>query len=171
MDNINTSVLTTHFSGKDTSRSAQTAAVPVTSRAIVNTPQQSEATTSDKSKQLQPDQLVLSEEARAKSAEAEASTKEKDEEKKSIDASSLSGAMSPAEAAAAEKAKESDLETQIRELSMEILELSVKVQMLQDREDKASVKERQSLEVDLAMKKGKLEALLEQKLQQAGAGQ
>ena len=54
---------------------------------------------------------------------------------------------------------------------MEILELSVKVQMLQDKEDKASVKERQSLEVDLAMKKGKLEALLEQKLQQAGAGQ
>ncbi|HBY88519.1 MAG TPA: hypothetical protein DEO86_21925, partial [Colwellia sp.] len=128
-------------------------------------------TSSDKSKQLQPDQLALSEEARTKSAEAEANTEEKDVGKTSIDASSLRGAMSPAEAAAAEKAKESDLDTQIRELSMEILELSVKVQMLQDKEDKASIKERQSLEVDLAMKKGKLEALLEQKLQQAGAVQ
>jgi hypothetical protein len=171
MDNINTSVLTTHFSGTDTSRSAQTATVPVTSTPIVNTSQQPAATSSDKSKQLQPDQLALSEEARTKSAEAEANTEEKDVGKTSIDASSLRGAMSPAEAAAAEKAKESDLDTQIRELSMEILELSVKVQMLQDKEDKASIKERQSLEVDLAMKKGKLEALLEQKLQQAGAVQ
>ena len=85
--------------------------------------------------------------------------------------SSLSGAMSPEEAAAAEKAKESDIDKQIRELSMEILELSVKVQMLQDKEDKESVKERQSLEVDLAVKKGKLEALLDTKLQQAGSGQ
>ena len=171
MDNINTSVLTTHFSGTDTSRPAQTAAVPVTSTPIVNTSQQSAATSSDKSKQLQPDQLALSEEARTKSAEAEANTEEKDVGKTSIDASSLRGAMSPAEAAAAEKAKESDIDKQIRELSMEILELSVKVQMLQDKEDKASIKERQSLEVDLAMKKGKLEALLEQKLQQAGAVQ
>ena len=171
MDNINTSVLTTHFSGTDTSRSAQTTTVPVTSKAIVSTPQQSEATTSDKSKQLQPDQLALSEEARAKSAEAEVNTEEKDVRKTSIDASSLRGVMSPAEAAAAEKAKESDLDKQIRELSMEILELSVKVQMLQDKEDKESVKERQSLEVDLAVKKGKLEALLDTKLQQAGSGQ
>jgi len=170
MDSINTSVLTTQFSGADTSRSAQTATVPVTSTPIVNTPQQVDVTIPDKSKQLQPDKLALSEEAKAKSAEAEAGTKEKSEDNKSIDASSLSGAMSPEEAAAAEKAKESDLDTQIRELSMEILELSVKVQMLQDKEDKASVKELQSLEIDLAMKKGKLEALLEQKLQQASAG-
>ncbi len=43
--------------------------------------------------------------------------------------------------------------------------------MLQDKEDKESVKERQSLEVDLAMKKGELEATLDRKLQQASAGQ
>ncbi|KGJ94448.1 hypothetical protein [Colwellia psychrerythraea] len=43
--------------------------------------------------------------------------------------------------------------------------------MLQDKEDKESIKERQSLEVDLAMKEGELEALLDAKLQQASAGQ
>jgi len=78
--------------------------------------------------------------------------------------------MTAEEAAAAEKAKESDLDKKIRELSMEILELSVKIQMLQDKEDKESVKERQSLEVDLAIKKGELEATMDRKLQQAAAG-
>jgi hypothetical protein len=39
--------------------------------------------------------------------------------------------------------------------------------MLQDKEDKKSVKERQSLEVELAMKKGQLEAAMDRKLQQA----
>jgi hypothetical protein len=75
-----------------------------------------------------------------------------------------------AEEAAAEKSNESDLDKQIRELSMEILELSVKVQMLQDKEDKESVKERQSLEVDLAIKKGQLEAAMDRKLQQPAVG-
>lgn len=171
MDSINTSSLTAHLSITDNSHSAHTTRASVVSNPVVNTPQQSESAIPDKNKQLQPDQLALSEEAKAKSAEAEASTNEKDEAKKSIDASSLSGAMSPEEAAAAEKAKESDIDKQIRELSMEILELSVKVQMLQDKEDKESVKERQSLEVDLAMKKGELEALLDAKLQQANSGQ
>ena len=171
MNSINTSSLAAHLSITDNSHSAQTLKVPVASPPVVNTPQQAESAIPDKSKQLQPDQLALSEEAKAKSAEDEANTKEKDDNRKTIDASSLSGAMSAEEAAAAEKAKESDIDKQIRELSMEILELSVKVQMLQDKEDKESVKERQSLEVDLAVKKGKLEALLDTKLQQAGSGQ
>ena len=162
MDSINTSVLATQFSATDTARSAQTTTVPITSTSIVDTP-----TIPDKSKQLQPDQLALSEEAKAKSAKAEAGT---NKDKKSIDASRLSGAMTAEEAAAAEKAKESDLDKKIRELSMEILELSVKIQMLQDKEDKESVKERQSLEVDLAIKKGELEATMDRKLQQAAAG-
>jgi hypothetical protein len=169
MDSINTSNLASHLSVTDNSHSAHTTRAPVVSKPVVNTPQQTEAIIPDKSKQLQPDQLALSDEARAKSAEAEASTEEKDEAKKSIDASSLNGAMTAEEAAAAEKAKESDLDKKIRELSMEILELSVKIQMLQDKEDKESIKERQSLEVDLAMKKGELEATLERKLQQASA--
>jgi len=120
----------------------------------------------EKSKQLQPDQLALSEEAKEKSTEAE----KKDQDKKSIDASSLGNVMTAEEAAAAEKAQESDLDKEIRELSMEILELSVKIQMLQDKEDKESVKERRSLEVDLAIKKGQLEATMDRKLQQAAAG-
>ncbi|WP_232771090.1 hypothetical protein [Colwellia sp. 75C3] len=134
----------------------------------VGTPPEEMTTIPAKSKQLQPDQVALSEEAKAKSAAAE--TKEKDEEKNSIDASSLSNAMTAEEAASAEKAQESDLDKQIRELSMEILELSVKIQMLQDKEDKESVKERQSLEVDLAIKKGQLEAAMDRKLQLAAVG-
>ncbi len=39
--------------------------------------------------------------------------------------------------------------------------------MLQDKEDKESVKERQKLEVDLASKKGELEAAMDRKLQLA----
>jgi len=54
---------------------------------------------------------------------------------------------------------------------MQILELSVKIQMLQDKEDKESVQERQKLEVDLAMKKGELEAAMDRKLQLAAAGE
>ena len=135
----------------------------VSNSSIVSTAPEAITTVSAKNKQLQPDQLALSEEAKAKSAEAE----EKHEDKTSIDGSSLSGVMSPEEAAAAEKASESDLDKQIRELSMEILELSVKIQMLQDKEAKESIKERQSLEVDLAMKKGQLEAAMDRKLQQA----
>ncbi|KGJ94447.1 hypothetical protein [Colwellia psychrerythraea] len=121
MDSINTSSLATHFSVKDNSHSAQATKVPVASIPIVDTPQQLDSAIPKKSQQLQPDQLALSEEARAKSAEDEANTKEKDDTKKTIDASSLSSAMSPEEAAAAEKAKESDMDKKIRELSMEIL--------------------------------------------------
>jgi len=137
-----------------------------TSSPQVVPPQETTASRSspEKSKQLQPDQLALSEEAKAKSTEAE------DEDKKTIDASSLRNTMTAEEAAAAEKAQESDLDKEIRELSMEILELSVKIQMLQDKEDKESVKERRSLEVDLAIKKGQLEAAMDRKLQQAAAG-
>ena len=36
--------------------------------------------------------------------------------------------------------------------------------MLQDKEDKESVKERRSLEVELAIKKGQLEAAMDRKL-------
>ncbi len=75
--------------------------------------------------------------------------------------------MTPQEAADAARAIESDLDKRIRELSMEILDLSVKIQMLQDKVDKESVKERQKLEVDLAMKKGELEAAMDRKLQLA----
>lgn len=137
----------------------------VTNSLIISTVPEAVVTASTKNKNLQPEQLALSEEAKTKSTEVEG----KLADKKSIDASSLNGVMS-AEEAAAEKSNESDLDKQIRELSMEILELSVKVQMLQDKEDKESVKERQSLEVDLAIKKGQLEAAMDRKLQQPAVG-
>ena len=150
------STQTTHLS--------QNTATTVTSSPIATTSQETIATTQEKNKQLQADEVVLSAEAKAKSAEAE---EKADKDKTTIDGSSLSGVMSPEEVAAAEKAGENDLDKQIRELSMEILELSVKIQMLQDKEDKESVKERQKLEVDLAMKKGQLEAAMDRKLQSA----
>jgi len=121
-------------------------------------------TTSAKNKALQPDQLALSEEAKTKSAAAE---KKDSEDKKSIDASSLSNTKTAEEAAATGESNESDLDKEIRELGMKVLELSVQIQMLQDKEDKESVKERQKLEVDLAMTKGQLDAAIKRKLKQA----
>ena len=146
---------------------AQTTSATVTSSPIVTTSPETEATTPEKNKQLQADEVVLSAEAKAKSAEAE---EKEGKDKKIIDASSLNGVMTAEEVAAANTASENDLDKEIRELSMEILELSVKIQMLQDKEDKESVKERQKLEVDLAMKKGQLEAAMDRKLKMAAVG-
>ncbi|NQY88800.1 MAG: hypothetical protein HRT51_13840 [Colwellia sp.] len=168
MDSINTSVTAIQFSATDTLHSAQTTTVPITNTSMVDTPQQVQPTIPDKSKQLQPDQLALSEEAKTKSAEAEAGTKEKDEDKTSIDASRLNGVKTAEEAAASDKTNESDLDREIRELGMEVLELTVKIQLLQDKEDKESVKERRALEVDLAITKGQLDAAIKRKLKQAG---
>ena len=132
--------------------------------AIVSTPEKTTATIPETNKQLQTDKIVLSAEAKAKSAEAE---ENEGEDKKSIDASSLNGVKSTAEVEAENKASESDLDKEIRELSMKMLELSVKIQLLQDKEDKESVKERRALEVDLAITKGQLEAAMDRKLKLA----
>jgi len=158
MEKINLSTAL-HFTNTEAQRSIQKIAQPV-----IEVTRQDIATNQSSDKKLQPDQLALSEEAKAKSAQA---TSEEDQDKKSIDASSLSETMTPEEVAEAEKANESELDKRIRELSMEILDLSVQIQMLQDKEDKESVKERQNLEVDLAMKKGELEAAMDRKLQMA----
>jgi len=158
MEKINLSTAL-HFTNVETQRSIQKIA-----QAVIEVAPKDTATNQSSDKKLQADQLALSEEAKAKSAEA---SSEGDQDKKSIDASSLSGAMTPEEAAAAKKSDESELDKRIRELSMQILDLSVQIQMLQDKEDKESVKERQKLEVDLAMKKGELEAAMDRKLQLA----
>jgi hypothetical protein len=162
------------FSSTDTQRNTQAASAPVADTSgIAQIPSQESATNNSTNKQLQPDKLALSEEAKAKSAEVnseENNTKDTTEDKKSFDASGLNNVMTAEEAAAADKANESDLDKRIRELSMEILDLSVQIQMLQDKEDKESVKERQNLEVDLAMKKGELEAAMDRKLQLAALG-
>ena len=142
---------------------AQHTPAATTASAIVSTPEKITATIPETGKQLQPDKVVLSAEGKAKSTEAE---EKEGEDKKSIDASSLNN-MTAEEAAAAEKASESDLDKEIRELSMKVLELSVKIQLLQDKEDKESVKERRILEVDLAITKGQLEAAMDRKLKLA----
>jgi len=158
---------TTQFTSTDSPLTSQI--TTPNSLEIAETSSHESSTIQSTNKHLQPDQLALSNEAKAKSVEA--SSEEKDQDKKTIDASSLSGVMTAEEAAAADKANESELDKKIRELSMQILELSVKIQMLQDKEDKESVQERQKLEVDLAMKKGELEAAMDRKLQLAAAGE
>ncbi len=132
---------------------------PAANAAKFNT--QEEPSSSTQSKRLQPDQVVISAEATEKSAEHQK------QEKTAIDASSLSKNMTAEEAASSENSEQSELDKRMQELSIEILELSVKIQMLQDKEDKESVKERQKLEVDLASKKGELEAAMDRKLQLA----
>ncbi len=119
--------------------------------------------TQSNSSQLQPDTVELSEESKAKSAEAE----KKEDTNKAMDGSRLNSVMTKEELDAANKADASELDEQIRELSMEILELSLKIEMLKAKEDNESMKERQALEVDLAIKKGQLEAAMDRKLQLA----
>jgi hypothetical protein len=164
MQNISTS---TPFSTVDTPQASPHKSVPIAEiDKIAGGSSQTDTTLPAENNRLQQDKVALSDEAKAKSAEAE----EKDESKKNIDASSLNNSMTAKEAAETEKTNESELDERIKELSIQILELSVKIQMLQDKEDKESVKERQSLEVDLAMKKGELEAAMDRKLQLAAQG-
>jgi len=160
MEKINFSTVL-HFINAEAARSIHKIA-----QAVIELTPQDTATNKSSDKNLLPDQLDLSETAKTKSAKA--TSEKENQDKEGIDASSLSGVMTPEEAAAVKKTDESELDKRIRELSMQILDLSVQIQMLQDKEDKESVKERQKLEVDLAMKKGELEAAMDRKLQLAG---
>jgi hypothetical protein len=111
-------------------------------------------------KYLQPDQVEISEASRKKSSESE----EKDPQEL---ADTSDKVMTKEEVDATSKTNESDIDKQIRELSMEILDISIQIQMLEGKENKESVEERQALEVELAMKKGLLEATIGRKLQMA----
>jgi hypothetical protein len=124
---------------------------------------ESSTSATDKSKTLQSDQLTLSDEAKAKSEEAD---KQETEDKKYIDARSLSNVEAEE---TTEKSSETDLDEKIRELSMKILELTVEIQMLQEKVDKESVEERRRLEVDLAITKGQLDEAIKLKLKQGVA--
>lgn len=112
-----------------------------------------------KDKYLQPDQVEISEASRKK-----LSDEEKDQEQSLNISNKL---RTKDEVEATKGANESDIDKQIRELSMEILELTIKIEMLKAKEDQESVKETQALEVELAMKKGTLEATVARKLQMA----
>jgi hypothetical protein len=111
-------------------------------------------------KYLQPDQVEISEASRKKLSESE----EKDPQEL---ADTSDKVMTKEEVDATSKTNESDIDKQIRELSMEILDISIQIQMLEGKENKESVEERQALEVELAMKKGLLEATIGRKLQMA----
>ncbi len=112
-----------------------------------------------KDKYLQPDQVEISEASRKKLS---------DEEKDQEQSSNISNKLTTKDEAEVTKgANDSDIDKEIRELSMEILELTIKIEMLKAKEDKESVKEAQTLEVELAMKKGILDATVARKLQMA----
>jgi len=112
-----------------------------------------------KDKYLQPDQVEISEASRKKLS---------DEEKDQEQPSNISNKLTTKDEAEVTKgANDSDIDKDIRELSMEILELTIKIEMLKAKEDKESIKEAQTLEVELAMKKGILDATVARKLQMA----
>lgn len=109
-------------------------------------------------KYLQPDQVEISEASRKKLS---ASENKNPQESADIE----DKVMSKKELVANNEANESNIDKEIRKLSMEILELSIQIQMLEGKENKESLKEKQELEVELAMKKGVLDAAIGRKLQ------
>ena len=108
---------------------------------------------------LQPDQVEISEASRKKLSEEEKGPQEL--------ADTANSVLAKEEVNGTSKANESDIDQEISKLSMEILDISIQIQMLEGKENKESVKERQALEVELAMKKGLLEATISRKLQMA----
>jgi hypothetical protein len=113
-----------------------------------------------KQKFLPSDQVEISEASRKKLSESE----EKDQEQvKDTDQQ----VMKKEAVAEGNQTSESDIDKEISKLSIEILELTVQIEMLKTKEDGESTKERQSLETDLAVKKGVLEATIDKKLQMA----
>jgi hypothetical protein len=120
---------------------------------------ESSANNSSKDKYLQPDQVEISEASRNKLSD--------EEKEKPLNLSNKLKAKDEVEAETKKGDGNSDIDKKIRELSMEILELTIKIEMLKAKEDKESVKEAQALEVELAMKKGILEATVAMKLQMA----
>jgi len=109
---------------------------------------------------LQPDNVVISKESQEKiDSENEVNKEDKTERK-----------LTPeAEAKLAEEKEESDLDKIIQELSVKIMELSLQIEQLKNKEDTESVKERKALEVELALTKGRLEAKLKEKSDTAQA--
>jgi len=125
--------------------------------AVVNIENSSDNSLKDK--YLQPDQVDISEASRKKLSD--------EEKEKPLNLSNKLKAKDEVEAETKKGDGNSDIDKKIRELSMEILELTIKIEMLKTKEDKESVKEAQALEVELAMKKGILEATVAMKLQMA----
>lgn len=103
------------------------------------------------SKQLQPDTLDISEESQEKALAEESTTKPKE-------------LMSETEVEQSTEGEESQLDKEIRALSVEIMEISIQIELLKTKEDTESKEELNALEVELEIKKGVLKAKIEQKL-------
>jgi len=116
---------------------------------------------------LQPDQVEISKAGQEKVLQDKNLEKEliKDEEETEVteDEEVEKKVMNVKETEKTTKSEESELDKQIKELSLEILEITIQIELLKSKEDAESVKERQSLEVDLAIKKGVLEATIKRK--------
>jgi hypothetical protein len=153
MESIST--ITSVISHKNTSPS-QEKIIPVNEISIG----EKQSNTSSNNKYLQPDKVEISEASLKKLSESE-----EEDQKKSLNITDELKTKEDAEAIS--KTNESDIDEEIRELSLEILELTIKIEMLKAKEDKESVEERQALEVELAIKKGTLEATINRKLQMA----
>jgi hypothetical protein len=153
MESIST--ITSVISHKNTS-SSQEKIIPVNEISIG----EKQSNTSSNNKYLQPDKVEISEASLKKLSESE-----EEDQKKSLNITDELKTKEDAEAIS--KTNESDIDEEIRELSLEILELTIKIEMLKAKEDKESVEERQALEVELAIKKGTLEATINRKLQMA----
>ncbi len=137
---------------------SQPQAAEIKASVITEKAQEQTGEKSVEKKHLPTDKVDISEAAQKKLSESETSS-EKTGTAKDV--------MAEEEVATETQNTASDPEKEIRQLSLEILEITVKIEMLKTKEDQESIKEKQALEVSLAMKKGKLEALIEQKLQMA----
>jgi hypothetical protein len=112
---------------------------------------------------LLPDKVVISKESQEKNADE---TKHVEENIPTQNKETLK--LTPEQKAKlAEKAEEKDLDEIIQELSVKIMEMSLQIEQLKNKEDTESVKERKALEVELAITKGRLEAKLQEKLDTA----
>jgi len=108
---------------------------------------------------LLPDKVVISKESQEKNV-----LETKVEEESVPSQNKETRKLTPEQEA---KLAEKDLDEIIQELSVKIMELSLQIEQLKNKEDTESVKERKALEVELAITKGRLEAKLQEKLDTA----
>lgn len=127
---------------------------PKTDPETKNTTVESESKQPSNSNVLQPDQVEISKEGQEKSLQELG--KKRIEEQEEVEEKEMT---------AEEKlqAEDSQLDKDISDLSLEILEISIQIELLRSKEDAESVKEMRSLEVDLAIKEGILEAMITRK--------
>ena len=134
---------------------------PVTESSLSTVKEASESSTEPGV--LQPDQVKISPEGQEKSLQDKNLEKESTTDKTAANEK----ATKAQKGEESENSAEDELDKKIRELSLEILEITIQIEMLKSKEDVESMKEKRALEMDLAMKKGILEATIKQKLELA----